>query len=141
MLEAPSKFTTAPSEHGQLEERLLTSASTGRWQVLMIYILLACVTLAVYLPVLKLDFVNFDDSAYVTSNPNVSSGLTWSGVVWAFRNFHSSNWHPVTWISHMVDCQLYGLRPAGHHMSNALLHIANALLLFRLTRLATIPTL
>src|SRR5436190_22115871 len=101
MLEAPSKLTTAPSEHGQLEERLLTSASTSRWQVLMIYILLACVTLAVYLPVLKLDFVNFDDSAYVTSNPNVSSGLTCSGVDWAFRNFHSSNRHPVTWISHM----------------------------------------
>jgi tetratricopeptide (TPR) repeat protein len=134
MLEAPSNITTIPSEHGRTEERLLTSAAKGRGQALMIYIVLACTTLAVYLPVLKLDFVNFDDSAYVTSNANVSSGLTWRGVVWAFRNFHSSNWHPLTWISHMVDCQLYGLKPAGHHMTNALLHIANVLLLFRLLK-------
>jgi tetratricopeptide (TPR) repeat protein len=137
MLEASSKTTTAPLESGEVEDRLLIpqrGTAMRHWQVLMIYFLLACITLVVYLPVLKLDFVNFDDSAYVTSNLNVSSGLTWSGVVWAFRNFHSSNWHPVTWISHMVDCQLYGLKPAGHHMTSALLHIANVLLLFGLLK-------
>ena len=134
MPDAPSNITTVPSEYGRREERPLTLTTTGRRQLLMIYILLASITLAVYLPVLKLDFVNFDDSAYVTGNPNVSNGLTWSGVVWAFRNFHSSNWHPLTWISHMVDCQLYGLKPAGHHMTSALLHIANALLVFQLLK-------
>jgi tetratricopeptide (TPR) repeat protein len=129
-----SKIATVHPEREQPGNRFPASAATEQTQVLLIYVLLACVTFAVYLPVLKLDFVNFDDSAYVTANPNVSNGLTWSGIVWAFRNFHSSNWHPITWISHMVDCQLYGLRPAGHHMSNALLHIANALLLFRLLK-------
>lgn len=134
MLEAPANITTVHSEHGRPDDRLLTLVVKGRGQALMIYLLLACVALAVYLPVLKLGFVNFDDTAYVTGNLNVSNGLTWSGVVWAFRNFHSSNWHPVTWISHMVDCQLYGLKPAGHHLTNALLHVANSLLLFRLLR-------
>jgi len=128
------KIATVHPEREQPGNRLPASAATGQTQVLLIYVLLACITFVVYLPVLRLDFVNFDDSAYVTGNPNVSNGLTWSGIVWAFRNFHSSNWHPITWISHMVDCQLYGLRPAGHHMSNALLHIANALLLFRLLK-------
>jgi tetratricopeptide (TPR) repeat protein len=134
MLEAPSNLTRPPSERGHFEDRLETSPAAGQHRELWIYLLLACVTIGVYLPVLKLDFVNFDDSAYVTSNPNVAGGLTWSGIVWSFRNFHSSNWHPVTWISHMVDCQLYGLRPAGHHLTNALLHIANSLLIFRLLK-------
>ena len=67
---------------------------------------------------------------YVTENPHVLEGLTWPGVAWAFTSSAASNWHPVTWLSHMVDCQLYGLRPAGHHLTNVLLHSANTLLLF-----------
>jgi hypothetical protein len=126
----PSNISSTRPEHEPL--RLFTSAATTH--AILTYALLACVTFAVYLPVLRLDFVNFDDNAYVTGNGYVSAGLTWRGVMWAFRNFHSSNWHPVTWISHMVDCQLYGLRPAGHHMTNALIHIANSLLLFRLLK-------
>ncbi len=96
--------------------------------------ILAVATFTVYLPVFELDFINFDDTAYVTGNPPVSGGLTWSGVVWAFRSFHSSNWHPLTWISHMLDCQLYGLRPGGHHLTNLLFHIANSLLVFWLLK-------
>lgn len=100
----------------------------------MVYALLACVTFAVYLPAVELDFVDYDDTAYVTGNPHVSGGLTPGGIVWAFCNFHSSNWHPLTWISHMVDCQLYGLRPAGHHLTSVLIHVANCLLVFRLLK-------
>lgn len=124
-------------EAEELGGRLRTSEATGQKQsrrTLMVYALLACATFAVYLPAAELGFINFDDYAYVTGNPHVSSGLTWSGITWAFRSFHSSNWHPITWISHMLDCQLYGLKPAGHHLTNVLFHIANSLLLFRLLK-------
>jgi len=107
-------------------------------------LLLALVTLVIYLPVLHDGFVNFDDDDYVTSNRVVKNGLTPAGVHWAFTTFHAANWHPMTWLSHMLDCQLFGLNPAAHHFINALLHSANAALLFilllRLTRL-TWPSL
>jgi tetratricopeptide (TPR) repeat protein len=76
------------------------------------------------------DFVNFDDGKYVTENSYVQHGLTREGIVWAFTTMHFAQWHPVTWLSHMLDCQVYGLNPGGHHVSNLLLHTANALLLF-----------
>ena len=105
-----------------------------------IALLLALVTLAIYLPVLHDGFVNYDDDDYVTTNRMVKNGLTPAGIHWAFTTFHSANWHPVTWLSHMLDCQLFGLNPAAHHFVNALIHSANAALLFilllRLTRLA-----
>ena len=91
---------------------------------------LAVVTLLVYLPVLHNGFVNYDDPDYITNNPHVQAGLTWPGIVWAFQSGEASNWHPLTWISHMMDCQLFGLNPAGHHLTNLLFHTANALLLF-----------
>ena len=75
-------------------------------------------------------FVNYDDPDYITTNPHVKAGLTWSGIVWAFQSGEASNWHPLTWISHMVDCQLFGLNPAGHHLVNLLFHTANTVLLF-----------
>ena len=95
-----------------------------------IYAALAAVTLLVYLPVLRHEFVHYDDTDYITENPHVTAGLTRDGVVWAFTTAHAANWHPLTWLSHMLDCQLYGLHPAGHHLTNVLLHTANALLLF-----------
>ena len=69
---------------------------------------------------------------YITDNPHVKAGLTWPGIVWAFQSGYAANWHPLTWISHMLDCQLYGLNPAGHHLTNLLFHMANTLLLFLL---------
>src|ERR1039458_2267012 len=78
---------------------------------------LALVTLLLYLPVLHNGFVNYDDPDYITNNPHVQAGLTWPGIVWAFRSTEASNWHPLTWISHMADCQLFGVNPAGHHRS------------------------
>ena len=96
----------------------------------VICLALAAVTLTVYLPMLGHGFVNYDDPDYITSNPHVKAGLTWPGIVWAFQSSDASNWHPLTWISHMMDCQLFALNPAGHHLTNLLFHTANALLLF-----------
>jgi len=96
----------------------------------LICLLLILVTLALYRPVTNHAFINFDDDQYVTDNFHVKAGLTWSGIVWAFQSGYADNWHPLTWISHMLDCQLYGLNPAGHHFTNVLFHIANTVLLF-----------
>ena len=86
--------------------------------------------MAVYWPVRQFDFTNYDDTDYVTYNPAIQKGLTLAGVEWAFKTGHASNWHPLTWISHMADCGLYGLKPGGHHLTNLLFHTANAVLLF-----------
>ena len=96
----------------------------------LIALLLALVTLVVYLPVVRCDFVNFDDQTYVTENPQVQAGLTGAGIRWAFTTFQAANWHPLTWLSHMTDCTLFGLNPAAHHFVNALFHSANTALLF-----------
>jgi hypothetical protein len=82
-------------------------------------------------------FVLFDDDHYVTANLHVKSGLTLESVSWAFTTTHSYNWHPVTWLSHMLDIELFGLEPAGHHLTNLLLHVLNALLLFGLLERTT----
>jgi protein O-mannosyl-transferase len=104
----------------------------------LVALLLALITLLVYLPVTHDDFLCYDDEEYVTHNRVVQHGLTWAGVEWAFTTFHTGNWHPVTWLSHMADCTLFGLNAGAHHFVNALLHATNAALLFlllwRLTR-------
>ena len=93
-------------------------------------LLLALVTLLVYMPVAKHTFVMYDDGDYITENLVVQKGLTWDGIKWAFATSHSANWHPLTWISHMADCQMFGLNSGGHHCVNALFHAVNAALLF-----------
>lgn len=84
------------------------------------------------------DFVNYDDPDYVSGNPVVSSGITPAGIVWAFATVHVANWIPLTWISHMADAAMFGSWSGGHHLTNAILHLANSLLLFfvleRMTR-------
>jgi protein O-mannosyl-transferase len=92
--------------------------------------LLALITLVVYLPVRSHSFVYYDDQDYLTNNPMVQSGLTWAGIKWAFTTWQSSNWHPFTWLSHMLDCQLFGLNPGPQHLVNVLFHSANTVLLF-----------
>ncbi len=91
-------------------------------------------TLAVYLPTAWNDFVNYDDSDYVTENAHVKSGLTWETVVWAFTSGHASNWHPLTWLSHSLDYQVFGLRAGAMHLVSAGLHVLNTLLLFLVLR-------
>ena len=96
-----------------------------------IALLLVLGTLAVYLPVVHHGFTLYDDSDYVTENPMVENGLTWAGVKWAF-GWHACNWHPLTWLSHMADCQLFGLDAGMHHCVNLLFHAANSVLLLLL---------
>ncbi len=103
----------------------------------LIALLLALAVAAVYLPVLQFDFTNYDDPYYVTRNPQVLKGLSWEGVRWAFTQGYSANWHPVTWLSHMLDCQLYGLKAGGHHLTSLLLHAVNTVLVFLVLRSLT----
>jgi tetratricopeptide (TPR) repeat protein len=91
---------------------------------------LAVATLAVFGGVRNHEFITYDDDAYVTNNRHVQAGLTWKGVIWSLTTTQASNWHPLTWLSHMLDCQIYGLQAGGHHLTTLLLHIVNALLLF-----------
>ncbi|MHC4395609.1 MAG: tetratricopeptide repeat protein, partial [Planctomycetota bacterium] len=95
-----------------------------------IYLILALTTLAVYWEVRNCDFVNYDDPEYVTENAHVQAGLTIESIKWAFTTTYFSNWHPLTWLSHMLDCQLFGTNVGWHHLSSLVLHIANTLLLF-----------
>jgi lipoprotein NlpI len=93
---------------------------------------LCAVTLLVYGSLLQHDFVNFDDPLYVTENPRILDGLNGDNVFWAFRpgTLVAGNWHPVTLLSHMLDCELFGARPAGHHLSSLVIHLLNVLLLY-----------
>ncbi len=96
---------------------------------LYFYLLIALVTTAVYWQVAQHDFVSFDDYQYITNNPWVNRGLTAEGVNWAFTAFYEGNWHPLTWLSHMLDVEMYGMKATGHHLTNVFLHVTNALLL------------
>jgi hypothetical protein len=87
-------------------------------------------TALLYWPVVAFDFVNFDDKSYVFGNPNLSGGFSWRGLFWCFQAGYASNWHPLTWMTHMLDSQMFGLNPAGHHAVNLALHTANVVLLF-----------
>jgi protein O-mannosyl-transferase len=99
-------------------------------------VLLLAVTLA-YAGASRCDFVNLDDPYYVTANGVVQAGLTWGGVRWAFTTMMASNWHPLTWLSHMLDVQVFGLDPAGHHLTSVVLHLLNVLLVFVVFRRLT----
>jgi protein O-mannosyl-transferase len=113
-----------------LKGHLMTRTSTTG--TVLLAVLLAAATIVVYLPVTTHDFVHYDDDTYVFENPAVQQGITGKSLAWAFTTNHASNWHPLTWISHMLDCMVFNLKPAGHHLTNLLLHTANALLLFLL---------
>ncbi len=106
-------------------------------RVCLVCTLLAVVTAALYWPVHRYDFVEYDDPEYVFENQTVRGGLSWWGLVWAMVDTHAANWHPLTWLSHMLDCQLFGLNPGAHHLVSLLLHCANSVLLFLLLRSTT----
>jgi tetratricopeptide (TPR) repeat protein len=113
-------------------------AKSNDYRNAIIFFLFSIAIFSIYLPVLHNGFiVNYDDHAYVTGNPSVREGLTYSGAIWAFTTVHSYNWHPLTWLSHMLDVQLFGLNAWGHHLINILFHIANSLLLFGILRKLT----
>jgi tetratricopeptide (TPR) repeat protein len=102
-----------------------------------ICILIAASTFAVYFQIRSHDFINYDDPDYVYDNPYVASGLSMKSVIWAFTTGHASNWHPLTWLSHIIDCQLFGLNPGGHHLVSLAIHIINSVLLFLLFKRIT----
>jgi Flp pilus assembly protein TadD len=102
-----------------------------------ICLILITAVLLVYWQVGDHEFINYDDNVYITDNAQVQKGLTRKGIIWAFTTNHTGNWHPLTWISHMLDCEFYGLNPKGHHLTNVLFHMANAILLFVVLRWMT----
>ncbi len=100
-------------------------------------LLLALATLALYNPVTRAPFLNYDDPVYVTNNPQVRGGLSWETIVWTFRTPKDLDWHPMTWLSYAADSQMFGQNPEGFHTVNLLLHVASALLLFLILESAT----
>jgi tetratricopeptide (TPR) repeat protein len=109
----------------------------SRFPVWLMAALLVLVTIGLYWPATRCDFVNYDDDLVVTSNVHVQNGLTLKNVKWAFFNPVNSIWNPLTVLSHMLDCQLFGLKPWGHHLTNVLLHVVNTVLVFLLLRRLT----
>jgi hypothetical protein len=105
-----------------------------------IAVLLTLATIVLYWPCTDFRFINFDDDLYVTANLKAQAGLGWTTVKWAFANPVASNWHPLTVLTHALDCQLFGLRPWGHHLINVLLHAASTAMVFLFLRRLTSAT-
>jgi len=97
---------------------------------LLIILVLVAATTTVFWQVRHYDFIDFDDDVYVWTNPHVRAGLNSESLRWAFTATEESNWHPLTWVSHMIDCQLFGVNPGRHHLTSTFMHTANAALLF-----------
>ncbi len=110
---------------------------TGLRPDVLIGVALGVAVVLVYAPVIGFDFINFDDRDYVTENPHVTAGLSWAGLRWALTGVHASNWFPLTWLSHMLDWQLFGPNAGGHHVTSVLLHAGSSVLLFLGLRLMT----
>src|SRR5436305_4977392 len=99
-------------------------------KTIIISALLFVVTFGCFWPATRNAFINMDDIDYITQNPHVQAGLRWSTIKWAFTTFHAGNWHPLTWLSHALDCQLFGMNAIGHHATSVVLHALNTVLLF-----------
>lgn len=128
-LRKQQKMASAPETNG--------ASFSPQKNVFIACLLLVVATLAFYNPVAHCGFVYSDDIAYVTENPQVRAGLTWNTVVWAFSGVHTGFYHPLTYLSHALDCQLFGLNAAGHHYVSLLFHTASAVLLFLILLEAT----
>src|SRR5271166_667052 len=107
---------------------------TSRWLACLVLVLLCG---AVYSGVRNHPFVDYDDEGYVSTNKHVLSGLSWETVAWSFTSTEQANWHPLTWLSHALDCEVFGLDPGAHHLSSLGFHVANVLLLFVLLEAVT----
>jgi protein O-mannosyl-transferase len=120
------------AESGRHDDAMAPAHPVSNKTVMLVAVALAAIILFIYTPVRNYGFLFYDDPEYVSENAHVFRGLTGQGVLWAFTSGHASNWHPVTWLSHMLDVQMYGMNAGMHHCTNLLLHLANALLLFGL---------
>lgn len=111
-------------------DRIARVKLTSRWTFIAVCVCLAVVTWVVFAQTLRYDFVNYDDPSYVYQNTRITSGINLANLAWAFTHIHSENWHPLTTITHMLDCQLHGLNAGWHHFTNVLLHCLAVVLLF-----------
>src|ERR1700691_4036111 len=132
-MESPASTHMSASE--QTSER--TSEEKEEKRIVIFCLLLVVATLAFYNPIVRNQFIDFDDQSYILKNSHIQHGLTWDTVKWSFTTFYYGNWHPLTWLSHALDYQLFHLNPAGHHYTSLLLHAANVVLLFLLLQRAT----
>jgi tetratricopeptide (TPR) repeat protein len=131
-----SEFTQPPTPAAT--ETAPTPSRGGFWtRPITLAVALAVANFIIYAPTLQHDFVDYDDGQYVGSNSHVQAGLTWAGVKWAFVTGEASNWHPLTWLSHMLDVTLFGKKASGHHFTSLVLHCLNAALVFLLLRCLT----
>jgi len=125
----------SPNQEGRLSA-IRKIAATHKL-ALGLSLLLLVATLALYFPVVHHPFANLDDIGYVYGNPHVQDGLTWPTIKWALQTFAENNWHPLTWLSHALDCEMFDIDPAGHHAGNAVWHALDAVVLFWVLLLAT----
>jgi tetratricopeptide (TPR) repeat protein len=134
-----SAVASAPAREAELRPQQVRPPEFSRRarQRLIVCLALVAATLIFYNPVAHSGFILLDDVPYILNNPPVKAGLTWGTVKWSLTTFHAGYWHPLTWLSHALDCQLFGLNPAGHHYVSLLFHAANAVLLFLLLEEAT----
>jgi protein O-mannosyl-transferase len=116
---------------------LAVTLRSPRNQFVLVGVCLVVATLTLYYPVSTHPFLNYDDDIYVVNNAHVQSGLNVEAVKWAFTSFRASNWHPLTWLSHALDCEMFGLEAGRHHQTNLLLHVVNVVLLFWVLQRAT----
>jgi tetratricopeptide (TPR) repeat protein len=133
-------FSSAAAAPKRLEQPELGSVSAPHvpaWQTIVYCLLLGATTFAAYHPLFHNGFLNYDDDRYITDNLHVRAGLTWATVKWAFTTFDEANWTPLSWLSHALDCQLFGVHPAAHHAVSLAIHVGNAILLFLLLQAAT----
>ncbi len=114
-----------------------TTIVREKYHGIMAILLLAAIVLVLYWPVTGYEFIAMDDNLYLLDNPDIQKGLSRQGISWAMTTLYTTNWHPLTWLSLMADYELYGLKAAGYHVSNLLLHILNTLLLFLVLRRMT----
>ena len=114
--------------------------TSNRYISVCIYLALALTTLAVFWPVHSFGFLNYDDLGHVTENRHVAGGLSLDGIIWAFTTNYFGNWHPLLWLSYMLDCQLHGLEPGWYHLTNLFIHIFSTLLLFAALKRMTAAT-
>src|SRR6202140_307957 len=131
----PSAAIHLPTPESPARSSGLFSSPERRTLVLSLALVL--LTVLVYWGIGNNAFINFDDNQYITDNFQVKSGLSWDTVKWAFVTYDAANWHPLTWLSHALDSQLFGLNPAGHHFISVLLHALNVVLLFLVLQILT----